>query len=118
MSVGDAGGRGVEQAPIDRAADGAVVERFAGRGNAFVDRFEVDRRFWVSVRCGGRTGLEPLEVFGVLGVAGLFDGALMMLGGVTFGAFNVGFTVVSILATGLLFAMGVILWRRADKLPT
>lgn len=53
-----------------------------------------------------------------LGVAGLLDGAALALGGFTFGAFNVGFTVVSILATVWLFALGVLLWRRADKLPT
>ncbi len=54
----------------------------------------------------------------LLGVAGLIDGFAMALGGLTFGTFNVGFTAVSILATIWLFALGVLLWRRAPKLPT
>lgn len=69
----------------------------------------------------GRSSLYPrwAGLAGVvLGVAGLLDGFAMALGGLTFGVFNVGFTAVSILATIWLFATGVLLWRRAEKLPT
>jgi hypothetical protein len=69
----------------------------------------------------GRSSLYPRWTgpAGVLlGVAGLLDGLVLSWSGLTFGAFNVGFTVVSIVATVWLLAMGVLLWRRAEKLPT
>lgn len=69
----------------------------------------------------GRSSLYPRwtgPVGVLLGVGGLLDGLVMSWRGFTFGAFNVGFTVVSIVATVWLFAMGVLLWRRAEKLPT